>query len=50
MNRIVAASVVLSVIGLALVACGPAPQRVWPIWTNGDVYYDLESPPAPGPR
>jgi hypothetical protein len=49
-RRIVVASIVLSVIGSALVACRRAPQREWPIWTGGDIYYNLESPPAPGPR
>lgn len=36
MRRVVVASLVLSFFALA--ACGPAPQREWPIWTGGSTY------------
>jgi len=41
MRRIIAASLALPFFVLA--ACGPAPQRVWPIWTGGGIYDSPDS-------
>ena len=49
MRRLLAASLVL-VFGFALVGCGPAPKREWPIWTNGGIYNNLDLYPSPGPN
>ena len=46
----IAMSLLLSFVGFALVACGPAPKREWPIWTNGGIYNDLDLYPTPGSK
>jgi hypothetical protein len=46
MRRLFAASLVLFIVMLALAACGPVPQRQWPVWTNGDFYNNLDHEPG----
>ena len=45
MRRIAAVSLMLCL--LALAACGPAPQREWPIWTGGGTYDSPDSYRSP---
>ena len=45
MRRTVAVSLMLCLFALA--ACGPAPQREWPIWTGGGIYDSPDSYHAP---
>ena len=46
MRRPIAALLALSIVGLALVACGPTPRREWPISTYGDIYNNLSFQPG----
>jgi len=45
MRHTVALSVMLWLCALA--ACGPAPQRVWPVWTGGGIYDSPDSYRSP---
>lgn len=47
MRRIAAVSFVLVVTVPVLGACGPAPQREWPIWTGGGIYDSPDSYRSP---